>query len=264
MNGLKFSAIVLCFLIMLCAPCFAAPGEGIFIESISHASNQKLTLDEIRARPLLIPVTRRKETLIEVEGEYQLENGSPENPYIAKDRARSNARRAASEQALIHVKAVSESKNGKLTKDELNVLSMAVIRIESENVAEEKLTDGVLYRCRIKAYINSAEELLEQAAGDRDALYENVRSAIEIERESARLNAELASLKNKYKRASEKERKQIAEEIKLNDAAFGAAVWNEKGYESYNKRDMEGAIACFKKALEVEPKNAKSYNGLSY
>ena len=262
MNGLKF---ILPFVFAVCFEvAFANSLEGIFIESISHISGHKLTLDEIRSRPLLMPVTTSKGTFVEVDGYYVAESVLPENPHTAKDRARANARRAASEQALIYVKAISELKKGNLAKDELNVLSLAVIHIESEDVTEKKIDEGTEYHCHLKVYLNDAEEFLEQVGGDKDSIYENIRCAIEIERESAKLNADLTLLKKRYKHASKAERNEIEEEVKLNEKAFSVTVWNKKGFECYNRKDFSGAITCFSNAIALSSDNFAAYNGLAY
>ena len=60
--------------------------------------------------------------MIEADGYYIMGDGPEENAAVAKERARADARRAASEQAGLYVAGMTEVKKGKLTRDLLDSL----------------------------------------------------------------------------------------------------------------------------------------------
>ena len=60
--------------------------------------------------------------VIEADGYYIMGDGPEENAAVAKERARADARRAASEQAGLYVAGMTEVKKGKLTRDLLDSL----------------------------------------------------------------------------------------------------------------------------------------------
>ena len=238
--------------------------EGIFIETVSELHNGQLTLDEIRTRPTTISSTGKKFS-IETDGYYVVEDDLAESRYVAEERARADAKRLASEQAILHVKTVSEMKKGKLTRDEVYTISVTVLQIESESVTVEVLEDSkIRYRCHLKALLDEVNifDKLEQA--DKEKFHESVRRAIEIERETARLNSELAVLKEKYKKVSKAEREKIAVELEFNEKKFTAVQWNEKGFEFYSQNDFDKANECFSKAVEFDSSYSPSWNNLGY
>ena len=57
--------------------------------------------------------------VIEADGYYIMGDGPEENAAVAKERARADARRAASEQAGLYVAGMTEVKKGKLIRDEI-------------------------------------------------------------------------------------------------------------------------------------------------
>ena len=62
--------------------------------------------------------------VIEADGYYIMGDGPEENAAVAKERARADARRAASEQAGLYVAGMTEVKKGKLTRDLLDSFSI--------------------------------------------------------------------------------------------------------------------------------------------
>ncbi|WP_074696914.1 hypothetical protein [Selenomonas sp. KH1T6] len=75
--------------------------------------------------------------VIEADGYYIMGDGPEENAAVAKERARADARRAASEQAGLYVAGMTEVKKGKLTRDEIRTISVAVMEVKEDNVTPE-------------------------------------------------------------------------------------------------------------------------------
>lgn len=250
--------------LMICLPpTFAEEQEGIFIEAISEVNMGKLTLDEIRTRPTTFTASGKQFT-IEANGSYIMEKGLEENPLIAEDRARADARRLASEQASVHVRSISQVKNGKLTRDEIHTISVGVLQIKSETITTAIVDGATQYHCHIKVTLNDANVFAQLAETDKDKFHETVRRTIEIERESARLNAELVALKERYKTASNAERRQISAEVKRNEEQFSATQHNELALVANYQRDFDKAIEHCYEAMKIEPGSAVPWNNLGY
>lgn len=236
--------------------------EGIFIETLSELNDGRLTLDAIRTRPTTLPSSSKKIS-IESDGYYIYDINFKENSYVAQDRARLDARRLLSEQASIYVKSISTGKNGKLTRDEIHTISVLVLQIENESMSIENLDDSIIqYHCHIKALLSTDNIFDKLDSVNKEQFKETVLRTIESEKESARLNTELAKLKQKYQTASKIEREKISDEIKLNEENFTATMWNEKGFEFYGNGDFKGALDCFNKTIKINPNYAAAWNGL--
>ena len=202
--------------------------------------------------------------VIEADGYYIMGDGPEENAAVAKERARADARRAASEQAGLYVAGMTEVKKGKLTRDEIRTISAAVMEVKEDNVTPEVLGGTVIqYHCHMKAVVDTGS-ITDQLRQDREEFAKSVRRNEELEADLARVNAELAELKERYKIASEAQKQEINREVKRNEDEFTAVQWNEKGMERYNRKDYQGAIEYFRKAIELDPKLATPWNIMGY
>ena len=76
----------------------------------------------------------------EAVGVYAVGNGEDESPKIAKARTKKEALRIALDKAGLYLQSVSKAVNNKLTKDELQVLAAAVLKVQRENIS--KKVDG--------------------------------------------------------------------------------------------------------------------------
>ena len=196
---------------------------------------------------------------IEAEGYYTMGDGPEENPAIAKERARADAKRAASEQACTFVESLSEIKDNQLTRDEIRTISATILQVVQDPISVEVINQDIIqYHCHIKVLVDT-DNVQSQLYQGRDKLEEATQRIKELEEDKARLNAELAELKAKYKVASVAERKIISKEFKLNEEKFSALQLTEKGEECYNKRDYNGAIEALNKAIEIDPNYANAW-----
>lgn len=236
--------------------------EGIFIETISELNNGRLTLNEIRTRPATISKSSQK-IFIETDGYYISDVNLNENPLVAQDRAKADAKRLLSEQASIYVKSISETQKNKLTRDEVHTISVTILQIQNESFTIKQLANSsVQYCCHISALIDTSNVFEQLNPADKEKFEETVRRTIEIERESARLNSELIALKQRYKTASKDDQAKISSEVKRNEQSFTATLCIEKGFELYNQNDFNGAIECFNDAIRINPNYVSAWNGL--
>ncbi len=200
--------------------------------------------------------------VIEADGYYIMGDGPEESQAVAKERARADAKRVASEQAGLYVESITEIKKSKLSRDEIRTISANVLEVQEEKVTPEVLGGSTIqYHCHIKARVDTAS-ITKQLQQDRQKFEKAVRQNKEMEAQLAKVNAELAELKEKYKTATEAEKQEINREMKRNEDEFTAVQWNEKGMERYNRKDYQGAIEYFRKAIELDHKYASPWNNM--
>ena len=263
----KFLQRISVFLVtVVCIICAAvtfaekSKDEGIFIESISEVNKGALTLDLVRTRPIEMLFAGKK-IPVESDGYYISERELNESPYVARDRAKSDARRTLSEQISMHIRSISEVKKGRLTRDEIHTVSMIAMKIESETLTSENLENGsIKYNCHIKAVIDDSG--LNYA--DKEKFLETVRKTVEIERETARINAELNSLKQKYKNASAGERAEINAKLKDNEKIFTVTTLKEQAYIANYQGNFDQAIEYCYKVIDIDPNSFETWNNLGY
>ena len=161
--------------------------------------------------------------IVEADGYYIMGDGPEENQAVAKERARADAKRAASEQAGIYVESIYEVKMSKLTRDEIRTISANVMDVQETEITPE-VPGGttIQYHCHIKARVDTSN-IAQQLHQDRQQFEEAVRQNKELEQENARISAELATLKEKYKTATEAEKQEINREVNRNEDDFTAA-----------------------------------------
>ncbi len=201
--------------------------------------------------------------VIEADGYYIMGDGPEENAAVAKERARADARRAASEQAGLYVAGMTEVKKGKLTRDEIRTISAAVMEVKEDNVTPEVLGGTVIkYHCHMKAVVDTGS-ITDQLRQDRANLDAAVQRNMELEKEVERVNAEMAALKQQYAKAGTAEEKErIQQETRVNEAEFESNQWVLKGLEQAKNGDREGALRSYRKAVELNPRNIAAYNAM--
>ena len=217
---------------------------------------------------LFVAPVSAKQITIEADGSYTIGDGLDENISVAKDRAKTNALRNASEQANVLVESLSIVQEGMLTKDEIQVISANIMKLQGEPKFKViPVSDDVIrYQCHVVVLVDT-DNINEKLLQDKQALNEAVRRNQELTEEVERLNREMENLKQKYNTAStEKERQKIKEEVKKNDDDFAAVQWNEQGANLYWQGHYSEAIKAFSTAIDKNPQYAYAYNnrGVAY
>ncbi len=199
---------------------------------------------------------------VEADGYYTIGDGPDENHSVAKERARMDAHRQATEKGGVFIESVTEVRNNQLVKDEINTIAAQVLKIQNEKITVEVVNDTVIrYHCHIVALVDS-DNVTAKLTQDRQRLYEAMEQNKRLEQELNAINKEMAKLKARYMTSNEKKRQEIDLKIKQNEEKFTAANWFKKGLDFYEKNNYQKAIECYKKAIESNPKFAYAWNGL--
>ena len=197
---------------------------------------------------------------IEADGMYIMGDDTKENPAIAKERAREDAKRAVSEKASIYVESLSEVNKGIITKDVIRTVSSNVLQVQSSDVNVEVAEgNALIFHCHIVALVDS-DKATEQLMKDGSELAEATRRNKELESQIAKVNAELSELKSQYAEAKSKaEKNQIREQLKINEQKFSANQLMEQGNNQMKNQDFYSAIRSYQDALIVDSNNIFAY-----
>ena len=215
---------------------------------------------------LIEPATVEAEVkTIEADGMYVMGDGTLENPGVAKERAREDARRAASEKANVFVESLTEVQNGVVTADVIRTISSSIMQIQSSDVKIEAIEGNALvFRCHLVALVDS-DMVLSQLNSDGTQLAEAARQNKELEDQIAKVNAELATLKDQYAAAkNEAEKGEIREQLKQNEQKFKANQVMERANDQLRSLDYSSAIASYQEVLTLDPSYSAAYNNLGF
>lgn len=118
--------------------------------------------------------------IIEVDGVYMM--GDNDAPKFARDAARAEAMRAATERAGIYIESTSEVQGYALTRDEIRTVAAAVLRVLREEATPELVGDAWRYRVHLVCSVDtegidlkelaSSKAELARLTQERDALKE--------------------------------------------------------------------------------------------
>ena len=195
---------------------------------------------------------------VEADGYYTVGDGPDENMKVARERAKADARQKASEKAGVFVESLSETISA-------NVLEVVQDEPVTPVPIQAETSTGPIsilrLHCHMVAKVDTANVMAEMQQSRRQ-LDEAVQHNKQMEEELARINAEIASLKEKYKTATESQKQEINQEVKRNEREFEAEEWNRKGRAFYVKGKYAQAIECYLKAVELAPNNSNYWNNL--
>ena len=108
-------------------------------------------------------ITLAKELMIEADGYYIVGDGPAEDPNVARARARADAKRAASDRAGVYIRAISESKDAELTRDEVKTISATFMRVINESITIERIEEigGMVfqYHCHLEVVIDTKDDV---------------------------------------------------------------------------------------------------------
>ena len=149
--------------------------------------------------------------IIEADGVYMM--GDNDTPKSARDAARNEAMRAATEQAGVYIESTSEVQGCALTRDEIRTVAAAILRVLHEEVTPELVRGAWRYRVHLVCAVD-AEGI------DLRALAQNKAEIARLQKERDELKQQNDALLARYERADTAEKPaigaQLAETYKQN------------------------------------------------
>lgn len=196
---------------------------------------------------------------IEATGVYVMDTERDETFAVAEDRARKEALRAAVEQSGLYLQSVSKAVNNKLTKDELQVLAAAVLKVQSENVSKKVDGKNIEFTVSITALVDADSVNLDELVAKKKSWEQRVEENQRQQEEYEQLKAENERLKADYAKATnDSERKKIRDASARNNKLFRANQYLDKSLEMLNAGEWLSSLDESKKALETDPTNAEA------
>ena len=125
--------------------------------------------------------------IIEVDGVYMM--GDNDAPKFARDAARTEAMRAATERAGIYIESTSEVQGYTLTRDEIRTVAAAVLRVLREEATPELVGDAWRYRVHLVCSVDTEGIDLKELAGSKAELARLTRERDELKRANDALRA---------------------------------------------------------------------------
>ena len=125
--------------------------------------------------------------IIDVDGVYMM--GDNDAPKFARDAARAEAMRAATERAGIYIESTSEVQGYTLTRDEIRTVAAAVLRVLREEATPELVGDAWRYRVHLVCSVDTEGIDLKELAGSKAELARLTRERDELKRANDALRA---------------------------------------------------------------------------
>ena len=125
--------------------------------------------------------------IIEVDGVYMM--GDNDAPKFARDAARAEAMRAATERAGIYIESSSEVQGYALTRDEIRTVAAAVLRVLREEATPELIGDAWRYRVHLICSVDTEGIDLKELAGSKAELARLTQERDELKRANNALRA---------------------------------------------------------------------------
>lgn len=151
--------------------------------------------------------------VVEAEGTYLVGDGLNENINIAKELARREALRNASERVGVYVQSYSVTSNNVLTKDEVTVVSANILQIIEQEcfpVIEGKNIKFV-YHIKANVDVDNLNHQIDRVLSNKEVLRKNVA----LEQRISALEQENISLKNNYDDATNEAQKRLYQKLIL-------------------------------------------------
>ena len=153
---------------------------------------------------LLASVATAAPQIIEAEGIYTM--GDNDSPKIARDAARQEAMRSATEQAGVYVESYTETQNLTLTADEVRMVAATVLRVLKEDSTPELIGDTWRYRVHLVCEVDTARV-------DLAALAQNKAELARLQKERDELKRQNEELLTRYERAQGSEKAAIGAQL---------------------------------------------------
>ena len=180
---------------------------------------------------------------------------------IAKQRALLYAKRNATEQAGVLIESRTEVINAEISKDEINTMSGAILKISDTKYETLPSTNGagIVIRATIKADVDTTDidNWLNRGTQERSTL---TLQDQELQKTIDEQNKLISDLKKQLENVTtQQEKDKIVQEFAKADNEFLSNQKIEEGNQLYLKGDMNGAIKRYAEAMELNPKNALAY-----
>ena len=120
--------------------------------------------------------------IIEADGVSMM--GDNDTPKSARDAARNEAMRAATERAGVYIESMSEVQDYALTRDEIRTVAAAVLRVLDEQVTPELVGDAWRYRVHLVCSVDTDGIDLAALARDKAELARLTRERDALQREN--------------------------------------------------------------------------------
>ncbi|EGO63951.1 tetratricopeptide repeat protein, partial [Acetonema longum] len=192
---------------------------------------------------------------IVAEGSYTM--GEGETMKVAQERALTDAKRMAVEQAGTYVESYSKVNEYRLTEDEIKVVASGIMEVEVLSVDKVLIGDGIRFRVKIRAKV-SVDKIqdIKQKLEERSMMEEYKKLQLDY----ARMQQELEALKRQLQEAqTSREKKAVQKKIAGNETEFTAADWVARGHNEQINGDYQSAIASYSQAIKLNPQEAKAY-----
>lgn len=199
---------------------------------------------------------------IDASGQYTIGDGPDENISVAKERAKVDAMRQATEKAGVYVESYSKTVNAVLTEDEVRVIAGNVLKVKSEDIKPViNSNNTITYVCDIKALVDTSKIDFSTQLQNKTLLNENAK----LQKEIYRLNTEIENLKNQYSKADIYQKDSLNKELQKNEQQFSIAQLELESYKLDHNGKYQEAIEVCNKIIAVTP-SVSAYNnrGLAY
>ncbi|MBE8953548.1 MAG: tetratricopeptide repeat protein [Quinella sp. 1Q7] len=202
------------------------------------------------------------------EGSYIMSEG--ENLGVAKERAKADAIRNASEKAGVYVKNYTRTKNLMLEKDIIETLTANILKLVEAPIflPYEQLDnlEGLLIRVVVKVQINDSDinRWLNKNEQEKSSL---VSQNEYLRKANAEQELQIAELKRQLSNAKTKADKEtITKKFVDADQKFLSYQKLDEAQRLYDKGDYESVIEICTEAIEFNPYNPFLYGlrGLAY
>lgn len=154
---------------------------------------------------------------VETEGTYLVGDGPDENINLAKELARREALRNASEKAGVYVQSYSVTKNNILSNDEITIISSNILQITKQECAPVVENNHIKFVYKIKANVDTSnlQIQIDRILSKKDVLNKNIA----LEKRISLLENENSALKLKYKNTTDESQKELYQKLILQNEA---------------------------------------------
>ena len=182
----------------------------------------------------------------------------------AKEKAMLNAR----EQAGVYLTSYTRTVKTRLEANEITAIANNITEIVGEvnytrQPGEVHGEPVIVYTATLKAKVDT-DGIKAYLAKDDNEKYNLTRQSEQTQREIKDILSEIEMLGEQYgKAASEQEKERLRNEFAEADRRLLSRQKNDEGVVLLDK-DIDGAIQCFRQAIDIDPKNSVPWNNLGY